>query len=228
MQKKLKGKLNFITARGEKLDKMEASVKTQLEEIEKGREDFKTTEAECVEFERLLKEAESEGGANLVVSGKPLFITAEGRALAEGLSDLDPEAVELKRLLKAVEVQQAKVTQNIESHAQNVISKPAADDDEEMEFDAIELGLLRPEELDCEAGEFVQFPTESVPPTSQYPEVWKAFIQKQNVVAQTNAAVFKQVCGIRVSLKEVLSRVWNSAGKDGRLLVKKPKLFAKA
>ena len=96
---------------------MEAAVKTQLEESSKGREDLKMVEAECVEFERLLKEAQTEAGANLAVSGKPLFITVDCRALAEGLSDLDPEAVELKRLLKAVDVQKEKVTQKIESQA---------------------------------------------------------------------------------------------------------------
>ena len=40
LQKKLKGKKNYISARGEKLDKMEAAARTQLEEVEKGRDEL--------------------------------------------------------------------------------------------------------------------------------------------------------------------------------------------
>ena len=72
------------------------------------------------------------------------------------------------------------------------------------------------------------FQNAEVPPTSQDPEAWKSFLQKQNAVAQTNAAVFKQVCGSRGSFKDALSRVGKVAGKDGEFLVKRPNLFLKA
>ena len=125
-----------------------------------------------------------------------------------------------------MQAQEANISTNLESLVQNVINKPEPDEDDEMHFDEIELGLLQLEEFEGDVGTFLQ--NTEVPPTSQDPEAWKRCLQKQNAVAQTNAAVFKQVCGIRGSFKDALSRVGKAAGKDGKFLVKRPKLFSKA
>ena len=90
-----------------------------------------------------------------------------------------------------------------------------------MDFDEFELNCLRPKEMEHECEQFQAFSVDAVPPTSQDPEVWKAFFASQNAIAMRNNQALKAAIGIRATLKDILSRAYSKAGADGKLLAKK-------